>query len=421
MKTIFRCLSTAALVVGMSAVGVLAQDVCADTAGQTELSDKFTANYNKTDLPSLKIAIDAGKEFLEKYGACPTQKELVDYYTKYVPGLEKKYKDKTEADKKGKLYERFNNAHSAKNWDELYAAGKEVLAQEPDNLDVILTLGSIGYDESFKKNFKYNDDTLRYAKLALQKMNAGTTSKTYGLWEWTYNNKDNAAGWMNMSVAYITYYAQNNKKDALPSFYAASLANSDTKKNPIVYEAIGRYYYDQASALLEEIKKMVADAKDTDPDDVKTKKAADIKAKVAMLNGTAERAIDAYARSYSLAKGDTAKKAYADAQYEKIKSLYSVRFPDKPATGVDAFITAAVAKPMPDPTSAITPIEPEIPATTTSTSSSSTSLNSAPDAGTPAASGRSATAGAAKTTTPAKPAAVAPVKAPAKKVVAKRG
>src|SRR4051794_7028138 len=138
MKTIFRCLSTAALVVGMSAVGVLAQDVCADTAGQTELSDKFTANYNKTDLPSLKIAIDAGKEFLEKYGACPTQKELVDYYTKYVPGLEKKYKDKTEADKKGKLYERFNNAHSAKNWDELYAAGKEVLAQEPDNLDVIL-------------------------------------------------------------------------------------------------------------------------------------------------------------------------------------------------------------------------------------------------------------------------------------------
>jgi hypothetical protein len=357
MKTIFGYFSLALLVAAVSSVGAFAQDICTDVAGQTELSQKFTDNYNKPDLAAQEVAVEAGKQFVEKYGACATQKELVEYYNKYIPGMEAKIKAAKAAKEKDALYARFNNAHTAKNWDELYAAGKEVLAKEPDNIDVILALGSVGYDESFKKNYKYNDDTIRYAKLAIQKLNAGASSKTYGVYEWTYGNKDNAIGWMNMSIGYATFL--NNKKDALPYIYQASLANSDTKKNPIVYETIGRFYYDQASSLLNEIKTLVADVKDTDPDDVKTQKAAAIKAKVALLNGNAERAIDAYARAYNLAKTDPAKKAYADIQYKKIQELYGVRFPDKPTTGVDAFITASVSKPMPDPTSAVTPIEPE--------------------------------------------------------------
>jgi hypothetical protein len=404
----------AALLLGVSAVGALAQDVCADTAGQTELSTKFTENYNKPDIATRKIAVEAGKQFLEKYGACPTQKELVDYYTKYIPPMEKKIQTEEAAQAKGKLYERFNAAHTAKNWDELYAAGKEVLTKEPNNIDVILALGSVGYDETFKKNNKYNDDTIRYAKDAIQKLNAGATSENFGVYEWTYKNKDNALGWMNMSIGYIMYQAQGNKKEALPYLYQASLANSDTKKNPLVYETIGRFYYDQASALLNEIKTMVADVKDTDPDDVKTKKAADIKTKVALLNGTAERAIDAYARAYSLAKSDASKKAYADIQYKKIQELYGVRFPDKPTAGVDAFITASVAKPMPDPTSAVTPIEPEAPATTT------TSLNTTPEPETAAVSGRATTAAKPVAAPAVKTTTASTIKAPAKKAVAKK-
>jgi len=400
----------AVLLLGVSAVGALAQgDVCADTAGQTDLSQKFNDNYNKPDIASRKVAIEAGKQFLEKFGNCPTQKELIDYYTKYIPPMEKKIQTEEAAQAKGALYGRFNKAHEAKNWDELYAAGKEVLGKEPENIDVILALGSVGYDESFKKNFKYNDDTLRYAKMAIDKLNAGAKSDNFGVYEWTYKTKDNALGWMNMSIGYITYYGQNNKKDALPYFYQASLANSDTKKNPIVYETIGRYYYDQASGLLNEIKTMVADAKDTDPEDVKTKKAADIKAKVALLNGTAERSIDAYARAYSLAKADPAKKTYADAQYKKIQELYGVRFPDKGTTGIDAFISASVAKPMPDPTSAVTPIEPEAPPTNTTTSTTSEVTSPAT---TSAATAKPAATKAATAT--------APAAAPAKKTVAKK-
>ena len=423
MKTIFRSISLAALVMGVSAAGVLAQDVCADTPGQTELSTKFTENYNKPDIASRKSAVEAGKQFLEKYGACPTQKELVDYYNKYIPGMESKIKAEEAKAATDALYGRFNKAHESKNWDELYAAGKEVLAKEPNNIDVILALGSVGYDETFKKNLKYNEDTIRYAKLAIEKLNGGAKSDTFGVYEWSYKNKDNALGWMNLSIGYIMFQ-QGNKKEALPYLYQATLLNSDTKKNPLVYETIGRFYYDQASALLTEIKTMVADAKDTDPDDVKTQKAAAIKAKVALLNGTAERAIDAYARSYNVAKADPKTKAYADEQYKKIQVLYGVRFPDKGATGLDAFIASVVTKPMPDPASAVTPIEPEAPAdTATTTSTSSTSVNTPTETVPAPVAARNATTTTktAVTNTKAPVTTKTPAKAPAKKTVAKKG
>lgn len=399
MKTIFRFVKMGLVVSALAVVGAtaaLAQDPCADSAGQTALDAKFRENYDK-DLAKRKIAVQAGKEFLEKYGTCAPAQEFSDYLKTAVPQIEEGIKKEEALNAAKALYGRFDKAVVAKNWDEAFASVREIAAQYPDNsLDQIITVASIGYDQAYAKNNKYNDETLRLAKQAISMIESGKTSKRYGLFgTWEYKTKENALGWMNLTVGYITYYANKNKKDALPYLYKASQATSDTKSNPLVFEAIGGFYFDEVSKLAEEVKTMIADQKDTDPDDVKAKKEADIKAKIALLNGYAERAIDAYARAHKVTKDTPAEvKAYKDGLYKTIQSLYNVRFAK--TDGVDAFIASLVSRPMPDPTSTVAPIIEEPKATDTTTGGDT----------------------AMATTTPAAKPAAAPAKKP---VVKKKG
>jgi hypothetical protein len=315
-------------------------------------------------------------------------------------------------DEEKKIVNRFNTALNAKNWDEVYVSGKEILAKYPDKFrDVELALGSIGYDESYKGNFKYNDETLRFAKAALADLEGGKTfSASYGVpKDFVYKSKDNAIGWMNLIIGYITQVAQKNKKDAQSYLYKSTQMNSETKKNPIPYELIGYYYFDELDKLTAEIKALAADQKDTDTAEVAKQKVDTIKAKVALANGTAERAMDAFSRAHNL--GQTP--AYKTKMRQNVEGAYKLRFAK--TEGMDAWIAGVNSKPFPDPTTPITPISDPEPATAASTTSSVT--NSAASKGelpvTPAAtkaeSGTKPAASATTTKTGAgsKPATVA--------------
>jgi hypothetical protein len=404
MKKIFRFVGLGGLLTAIFAVGAVAsfgQDACADVDGQNALyQNEILPNYPSKDPAVLQKAIDAGKQFLEKYGACESTKQITDWLKPKVPVWEDRVKTIKTGQVKDKLYSRFNDSYKASNWDDVYASGKEILAGEPDKLDVILVLGSIGFDQAAKKNNKYNDDTLTYAKMALQKMASGATSEKFGLFkEYTYNTKENAIGWMNLVVGYIDYYGKDDKKGALPFIYQAALHGPETTINPLVYETIGKYFLGETIRLRDEIKAMIADQKDTDAEDVKAKKEADIKAKIALLNGNAERAIDGYARAYKVAKTDAATKAYRDGLYSKIKDLYTVRF--QKDTGVDDFVASTTQKPLVDPTSPVKPIEDvEVKAdTTTKTTTSATPTPTPTPATKPATAKPGQTSGVTKAAT----------------------
>ncbi len=415
MKTIFRFVKMGLVLTALAAVGAtaaLAQDPCADTAAINALDAKFRENWEKKAWQERQIAVDAGKEYLEKYGNCESVKEIADYLKTAIPTLEAGVKAQRQKEELIALYKRFDDSIKAKKYEDTYAAGKEIVTKYPDNsLDQILAMGSIGYDESYNKNYKYNDDTLRFAKMAISQIEGGKASKKYGLYQWEYKTKENALGWMNLTIGYITYYANKDKKGALPYLYKASQANSDTKTNPLVFEAIGGYYFDEVSKLAEEVKVKIADQKETDTPEVRAQKEADIKAKIALLNGFAERAMDAYARAHKVAKSEPSVKAYKDGLYKTIQSLYNVRFAK--TDGVDAFIATLVSKPMPDPTSTVTPIMEEPKATDTTTGG---------DAATAVASttAKPVAATATKTNGTATPAAATKTSAPAKKPVAKK-
>ncbi|MBC7900733.1 MAG: hypothetical protein H7070_11850, partial [Saprospiraceae bacterium] len=173
MKTIFRFLSLSLLLAGMVAVGTtdgFAQDPCADTDGQTAVYTKFTSIYNKTALAEMESALATGKEFLEKYGACETLKEQIDFVKPHVTRLETAVPGEKKRLELAPFFQRFDAAigkepgPGSKNADEVYAAGKEILTRQPDNLNIIVPLGLVGLYESYKNNNKFADDTIKYAQ-----------------------------------------------------------------------------------------------------------------------------------------------------------------------------------------------------------------------------------------------------------------
>lgn len=57
---------------------------------QIDLYKKFTDNYAGKTIEQKKIAIDAGKEFIEKFGDEEDNKDIIEYLKKVIPELERR-------------------------------------------------------------------------------------------------------------------------------------------------------------------------------------------------------------------------------------------------------------------------------------------------------------------------------------------
>ncbi len=296
MKTIYRVLVLGILTMALTAVtatSLFAQDPCAEVEAKQALYKTFTDNYASKDTEKIKLAIDAGDQYTTKYGACADDKDIVAYLNKNVPGL----KTKVAAISKGKeeqdRYARFNTAINTKNTANIFSVGKEILAVDPDLVDVMLVLATAGYDQATAKPpvDTYNNEAINYARMAIQKLEAGTASKTgdYGVLTYAYKDKDNALGWMNYIIGYVDYFRLSKKEEGLAYFYKSSQINSTTKKNPFLYQTIGNSYRDEVVKLGEKIAASLKANNNLPTDEAKEL--------IAMQKGYADRAIDAYATS----------------------------------------------------------------------------------------------------------------------------
>lgn len=377
MKTIFRFSGLAVLVAafgGFAATAAFAQDPCADADGQAALYTKFTELYPKTDLASRKEAVSTAKQFLEKYGACEPVKEQNDYFKTAIPAIEKLIKDEEARNELKALFARFDAAVSQQPTttkpDEVFASGKELLAKQPENVNVMVAMALVGLSQSNAANsFKYTDDTLRYANMALSKIKGGakfkkdpkTGEETIGAF-WTDRTRPEALADLSYSIAYLTYFGKKDKQTALPLFY--ELSQTSHKDNPVIYGVVGDYYIEQRKPIGEQIRVKIAEQqKEGEAVEVKEAREEEIKKLVALFNGYNERILDAYSRAYKVTKDTPANKAYRDNLYKIMMDVYKSRFEKE--TGLNEYITATVAKPFPNPTSAVTPVSDPEPAKTT--------------------------------------------------------
>lgn len=390
MKTIFRFLSTGVLAAGLLAAAATlgyGQDVpasCADVDGHNALYTKFTDIYQKKTSADMKAALAIGKEYLEKYGACEAFKEQVDFVKPHVARIEKQLPNIEKNEALKPFYTRFDAGINSDNGDEIYGAGKEIIAKDPDNINSLVVLGVAGLYQSYNNNFKYADDTLRYAQTALGKLKGGTAATkknkagvdVYGALKFEMT-KEQAIDELSYSIAHLTFYGKKDKKAALPLYYEISQGTGRYKDDPRVYQTIGSYFAAEVIRLNGEVKKLLDAQKAAATDEEKLKFEPQIKETIGMINGNAERAIDYYSRGFKLAKSDTpAAKTYKEGLYKDLSILYEGRFGKK--DGLDAYIATVTAKPMPNPTSPVTPVnDPEPTNTTTTTTTTNTSAPAA--------------------------------------------
>jgi hypothetical protein len=389
MRTINRFVGAGLLLAVIIAAGsavATAQNPCEDDAERiAELDTVIRENYTKNS--TLKKAIDAGKEYLEKYSNCPATKDFAAWLKGQVPEWETDYALYLKEKKATELNDKYVGGLNTRNFDNVYSAGRELIAEYPnESLNVVIPMASIGLYESYSKNYKFNEDALRYARLAIQKMDSGEKSigNAYGIGQYAYGNKDDAYSEMNYVIAYILFHVKNDKKGALPYYFEVAQRPGRNQAEPRVYTSIGTYYLEHVDSLGKEIAQMIAERSADDPDDVRTEKEAKIDAKIALQKGYQERALDALGRGHKLAKEDTAANKQLKAQiYNALQGLYESRFEKK--DGLDRWLATALAKPMPNPTSEVAPVEDAEQAT-----GSSAAAPAPAPAAKPAANGRTA-------------------------------
>jgi hypothetical protein len=390
----------AAIVAGIAVTGAFAQNVCDDLDGATAKYDAFTAGYNKNDKASLEAALAAGKEFLEKWGACESWAEQAKFVKGHVPRLEKMVGDMESYAKLKPFFDRFDAGIKADNTDEIYAAGKEILAINPSLHNVKYVMAVAGVLDASKAlaaktQSKYAAESLNHAKALYEQLKNGSLKldrkigdkESIGVLKWE-RPREEAISQLAYTIGYVNYYGLNNKKAALPSYYEVTQTAGFYKNYAPVFATISDYYRDEAENIGKEIVKLTTEynalvdtVKKLPPGDASAAEAtrldgeikakdAQIKAKEALYNGYVERAMDALARAYKAAKDTTEpEKKYKAALYTDLQALYNRRFPNK-AAGLNDWVTATTAKPLPDPSSTVEPISDE-PVTTTTTGGAS--------------------------------------------------
>jgi len=362
MKTLFRVLTLGTLLTAFSAL-TFAQEKTAE-----DLAKDYATYKTEKAKPcgQRSAAVTLGKSIVDTYEKIPAvyedNKPVIEFVKGDYPKIE-------AADTTCNRNNRYNSTYKAKDWAGFFAVSKEIIAAPENNngtdLDVMLDAVSVGYDRAVvDKVDTFNNDTLNLAKTALQKIESGKTSKTgkYGVFI-PFNTKENAQSWMNYIIGWEMYYKMNQKKEALAYLYKSTQIGSEKKGDSTIYTNIGTYYFDEAVRLDTEYREKRKANNNEDNDETK--------ALLALARGTADRATDAFGRAYKIVPAGNAKTAIA----KTLTDLYKFRFnlADAKQPDVDKYVADLVAKPMPDPSTAVTPVVEEVkPATTTTTSTTPT-------------------------------------------------
>jgi hypothetical protein len=352
------------------ALSVPAYAQTCDQETKTPVYQKYLDNYAGS-IDQRQMAVDAAKEYIKLCAGSEIDKEIVDYLKGAIPALEEGIKTEKEQIAKQKLadaeterFNRFSKAFAAKNYDELFAAADDYLKYPPvvrnNYLDMRILMAATGGDlaASNPPIKKYDDLTLKYAQDAISRINAGEES---GSKKWGgYNTKENTLGWLNYAIGYIKFYDQDKKDEAIAYYYKATQSDSGTKTHWPLYATIGSWYKSKMAALGKE--RTALDITEAAGENQKANidKALSI---LAMEKGYAERAIDAYARAYSIAKSKSEVAAGAKTSlFDNLKQLFDFRYSSeqdidkRSEANINSYVAGISSNSLPNPSSAVQPV-----------------------------------------------------------------
>jgi len=317
-------------------------------------------------------------DLAQKYLACPSEagEESIRNYLKntFVAVIDKARRTPRVSEL----------VYDKKDYAKAFELGKQVLADEPDNVKVLMDLSYAGYLAATSKVDTFSADSLVYAKKAIQLLQAGTVPDI-----WTpYTNKDEALSYLNNTIGVLTF--PKNASEALPYFLKTGQLEGKLKKQSVTYVYIAEAYqggpYEKMSAEYTRLYQ----GKDETPES---------KLALENINQVVDRIIDAYARAVALAATEPANQSKQKVM-DALTNLYKYRH-NQSDVGLSDLIATVMTKPLPPQPTPLTtlPAAPATPTTSTPTSGSGTGTGAA----SPATTSPKTSAEAANTKVPAKP------------------
>jgi hypothetical protein len=288
---------------------------------KTALYQKFRDNI-KTDQ---KTAYQLGKDYLQKY---PEDKDqIAEYIKKFVTRYEKESR-KLEVEQLIK----------DKKYNEAFAAGKQVLTDEPEHLKTLINLSWAGLVQATTAGSEPNPDAITYTRKTAQLIESGKKPDE----NQQFTAKDETLGWLNYALG--IYSLKQNSPEAATHFHKAAQFEGFAKKDPQTYALLGASYVNGNYMKLSDEYK----AKCTTPEAAAT---PECKTMLDNINQSVDRIIDAYARAVALAGSDA---KYASKKSEWMTSLTEFyKFRNEGSDqGLNDKIAQVLSTPLPQPGSA---------------------------------------------------------------------
>jgi hypothetical protein len=347
-----------------------AQDQCTPEA-KTAVYKTFTDNRKDDQAKAYEAA--------KKYLACPAaatvtpeEQAIIDYLKKWSAAYEEGMK--------GLNFEK--TLWTDKNYVEAFKQGADLLAKQPDDLKVLVSLGTNGY--LVATNPQLSGTALDYARRALQALDSGKTLENWG----PLTNKETALAYLNFTVGTLTL--EKEPANALKNLIKAAQFETPLKKSPFTYAYIAGAYETGPYAKMSEEYKAKFGGKEETPES---------KLMLANINQIVERMIDGYARAVALAGSDAQFAKQKPVWLESLTTWYKYLHNNSDA-GMNEFIAGVVAKPLPpEPTPLVSLPTPAAAPAATPTTGTPTNGNGNGAASTTAPAGT--TQPANKTATPA--------------------
>ena len=321
-KLILASLFAGALLFAQAQTGRAQQPYVTDDEVKVNTYKQFVDNR----VPNPAVAYQAAQKYMQRYG------KEDDQYTKYlkawIAAYEADEKAARLAAEKADREQQLLGSFTTKDYAKSYGLAKQVLADTPDNLRVLIALGYGGVAASTEGHTEaYNADAAKYAAKAIQLIGSGKTPDSWA----PFKGKDDVLGSLHYALGF--YALKTNPEAAIQSFITAAQVDADRRSAPSTYYYLAAAYQTGPyKKLSEDYSKRFANQ----PESPESKAALD------NINKVVDKMIDAYARAVALAGTSPAKAQWMG----QLTNFWKFRH-ENADTGLNEYVSGVLKTPLP--------------------------------------------------------------------------
>ena len=264
--------------------------------------DEYKVNTYKrfvdNRVPNPAAAYAAAKDYMAKYG------KEDDRYTRYLKDWMTAWEEDERARKlaaeRADREQQLLGSFTQRDYTRAYGMAKQVLADDPNNVRVLIALGYGAVAASTEaRNENFNADAVKYAEKAIQLIESGKTPETWV----PFKNKEDVLGSLRYALGF--YLLKTTPDAAVPHFIKATQVDVDRRNAPSTYYYLAVAYQNGPyKRLSEDYTKRFGNQAET----------PESKTALENVNKVLDKIIDAYARAVALA-GSVAQHQTAKAQW----------------------------------------------------------------------------------------------------------